>query len=153
MMTLTKWMNRSSFAAIFTVAATSFGMSGASVSADDAALSPALKAVQGVWVSHDDAEVDAKWTIENDKITATVNGVGYIGTLKLDSEAKPHPSWTIEISEGPGEVKGKAAKGVYKLEGEKLVVNISHPGGDRPKDFDPDGDQIYLFELKKEKKS
>ena len=152
-MTMTKWINRSSLAAIVTVVATSFGLSGVNASADEATVSPALKAVQGVWVSDDDAEIDAKWTIENDKITATVNGVDYIGTLKVDSESKPHPSWTIEISEGPGEVKGKAAKGVYKLDGDKLVVNISHPGGDRPTDFDPDGDQIFLFELKKQKKS
>ncbi len=152
-MTLTKWINRSSLAVILTVAATSLSLSGSTVSADDATLSPALKAVQGVWVSDDDAEVDARWTVENDKITATVNGVDYIGTLKLDGEAKPHASWTIEIQEGPGEVKGKQAKGVYKLDGEKLVVNISHPGGDRPRDFDPDGDQVFLFELKKAKKS
>jgi uncharacterized protein (TIGR03067 family) len=152
-MTLTLWMKHSFLAAALTVLATSAGLSGATASADEAALSPALKAVQGVWVSSGDSTVDAKWTVENDKITATVNGVDYIGKLTLDKEAKPHPAWTIELTDGPGDAKGKEAKGVYKLDGEKLVVNISVPGGDRPKDFDPAEDAIYLFELKKEKKS
>ena len=150
-MTLTKWMNRSSLAAVLRSRRRPrpVGLDRLGRRSDP---SPALKAVQGVWVSNDDAEVDAKWTVENDKITATVNGVDYIGKLKLDSEAKPHPVLDDRDHRRPRRGQGKGAKGVYKLEGEKLVVNISHPGGDRPKDFDPDGDQIYLFELKKEKK-
>lgn len=151
-MTPIKWINRLSFAATLTVAATSLAVPGPTVSADDATLSPALKAVQGVWVSADGADVDARWTVKNDDITATVNGDDYVGKLKLDGEAKPHPSWTIELTDGPGDVQGKKAKGVYKLEGDKLVVNISVPGGDRPKDFEPEEDEIYRFELKKEKK-
>jgi len=150
-MTPTIWMKRSLTAAALAILATSAGLSGALAAADDE-LSPALKAVQGVWVSNQDAQLDAKWTIEKDKITASVNGTDYIGTLKIDKDAKPHPTWTITITDGPGEANGKESKGVYKLDGDKLVVNIAAPGGDRPTDFDPADDQIYLFELKKEKK-
>jgi uncharacterized protein (TIGR03067 family) len=150
-MTPTLWIKRSLTAAVLSILATSAGLSGALAAADEE-LSPALKAVQGVWVSDQDAQLDAKWTIEKDKITATVNGTDYVGKLKLEKDAKPHPAWTITITEGPGEAQGKEAKGIYKLEGDKLVVNISVPGGDRPKDFDPAEDEIYLFELKKEKK-
>jgi uncharacterized protein (TIGR03067 family) len=151
-MTPTLWMKRSLTAAVLAILAASAGFSGALAAADEE-LAPALKAVQGVWVSNEDSQFDAKWTIEKDKITATVNGADYVGTLKLDKDAKPHPAWTIAITDGPGDANGKEAKGVYKLDGDKLVVNIAAPGGDRPKDFDPAEDEIYLFELKKEKKN
>lgn len=115
--------------------------------ADEA--SPSLKAVQGTWTTRDDAEVSARWTIQGDAIKVVVNGVEYAGKVTVDAEAKPHPAFTIDIKEGPGEVVGKAAKGVYKLEGDKLDINIASPGNDRPVDFNPFGSDIYLFELTK----
>ncbi|WP_165250735.1 TIGR03067 domain-containing protein [Paludisphaera soli] len=118
-------------------------------SADEATTSPALKSVQGVWTSRDDAEVAAKWTIKGDVFKATVNGVEYLGKVSVDDAAKPHPSFTIDVTDGPGEVKGKTAKGVYKIEGDQLIVNLSVPGGDRPTGFDPNGQDVYLFELTK----
>ncbi|OJW03207.1 MAG: hypothetical protein BGO49_00085 [Planctomycetales bacterium 71-10] len=108
---------------------------------------PALKAVQGTWTTRDDAEVSAKWTIKGDAIKVLVNGVEYAGKVTIDAEAKPHPAFTIDIKEGPGEVVGKSAKGVYKVDGDKLDVNIAAPGNDRPVDFNPFGSDIYLFEL------
>lgn len=144
-------MKRTLTAAVLAILAASAGLSGALAAADEA-LAPALKAVQGVWVSGQDAQLNARWTIEKDKVTATVDGTDYIGKLKLDKDAKPHASWTITITEGPGDAQGKVAKGIYKLDGDKLVVNISVPGGDRPTDFDPADQEVYLFELQKEKK-
>jgi len=118
---------------------------------DDAPLSPALKAVQGVWAARDDAQVQSKWIIKGESINVNVNGEEYVGKVVVDPAAKPHPALTIEIKDGPGEAKGKSAKGVYKLEGEKLIINIGAPGLDRPADFNPDGSDVYLFELTKQK--
>lgn len=109
--------------------------------------SPALKAVQGTWTTREDSEVSAKWTIKGDAIKILVNGVEYAGKVVVDAEAKPHPAFTVEIKEGPGEAVGKSSKGVYKLEGDKLDVNIAVPGNDRPVDFNPYGQDLYLFEL------
>ena len=58
---------------------------------------------------------------------------------------------TSPSPQGPEDAKGKTAKGVYKLDGEKLVIAVSVPGHDRPKDFEPAPDEVYLFELKKQK--
>jgi uncharacterized protein (TIGR03067 family) len=121
------------------------------VRADDSALSPALKAIQGTWVTSENDNLDAKWIIKGDKLEATVNGMEYVGKIKLDDKAKPHPTLDIDLTEGPEDAKGKTAKALYKIEGEKLVVSVSHPGGDRPKDFEPIADEVYRFDLKKQK--
>jgi len=63
------------------------------------------------------------------------------------SRSKPHAAVTIEIKEGPGEYVGRTVKGVYKLDGDKLVVNVAVPGRDRPADFTPDGEDVILFEM------
>ena len=83
----------------------------------------------------------------------SVNGQDYTGKIKVDDKAKPHSTLDIAISDGPEESKGKTGKAIYKLDGEKLIVAVSHPGGERPKDFEPQPDEVYVFELKKEKKA
>jgi uncharacterized protein (TIGR03067 family) len=120
---------------------------------DEAAESAALKAIQGTWVTAENSDLDAKWVFKGEKLTASVNGTDYEGKVKVDDKAKPHATLDIELTEGPEDAKGKIAKAVYKLEGEKLIVAVSHPGGDRPKDFEPKPDEVYVFELKKEKKA
>jgi uncharacterized protein (TIGR03067 family) len=120
---------------------------------DEAADSPALKAIQGTWVSPENSNLEAKWVFKGDKLTASVNGMDYEGKVKIDDKAKPHPTLDIELTEGPEDAKGKTAKAVYKLDGDKLIVCVAHPGGDRPKDFEPQPDEVYVFELKKEKKA
>ncbi|MDG3006764.1 hypothetical protein [Paludisphaera mucosa] len=119
--------------------------------AEDAVLSPALKSLQGDWTSREDAEIQADWTIKDDTIKVTVNGTEYAGKVVVDDAAKPHPALTIEIKEGPGDAAGQSAKGVYKLDGEKLLVNIGAPGQDRPTDLNPGGTDVYLFSLTKKK--
>ncbi|AMV36558.1 hypothetical protein [Planctomyces sp. SH-PL62] len=118
---------------------------------DDATASPALKSVQGVWSTRDDSEVPAKWTIKGDAFKAMVHGAQYLGKVSVDDAAKPHPTFTVDITEGPGDVKGKVAKGVYKLDGEKLYVNLSPPGEARPTSLDPVEGEAFLFELTKAK--
>ena len=96
--------------------------------------------------------LDAKWAFKGETLEVSVNGQEYTGKVKADDKAKPHPTLDIAISEGPEESKGKTGKAIYKLDGEKLLISVSMPGHDRPKDFEPVADEVFLFELKKEKK-
>jgi uncharacterized protein (TIGR03067 family) len=118
---------------------------------EDASKSPAVKALQGTWSTPESAELEAKWVFKGDVLEATVNGMEYLGKIKLDEKAKPHATLDIALTDGPEDSKGKTAKAIYKLDGEKLVVAVGQPGMDRPKDFEPVADQVYLFELKKKK--
>lgn len=128
------------------------GLAPLSAAADESADSPALKAIQGTWATSENDPLDAKWTFKGETVEVNVNGMEYVGKVKLDDHAKPHSTLDIAISEGPEESKGKTGKAIYKLEGEKLVISVSMPGHDRPKDFEPVPDEVYLFELKKAKK-
>jgi uncharacterized protein (TIGR03067 family) len=121
--------------------------------ADDDAPSAAVKALEGTWVTAETDALDAKWVFKGDLLETTVNGTEYKGKVKAVDTAKPHATLDIELTDGPEDTKGKTAKGLYKLDGEKLVVVVSVPGRDRPKDFEPVQDEVYLFELKKQKKS
>jgi uncharacterized protein (TIGR03067 family) len=126
-------------------------VTGRGVAADEGTVSAAVKAVQGTWATAESNELDAKWVFKGETLEATVNGMEYVGKIKLDDKAKPHATLDIVLTEGPEDVKGKTAKAIYKLDGDKLVVCVGHPGMDRPKDFEPVPDQVYLFELKKKK--
>ena len=95
--------------------------------------------------------LDAKWAFKGESVEVSVNGQEYTGKFKLDAQAKPHSTLDIAISEGPEETKGKTGKAIYKLDGEKLVITVSVPGHDRPKDFEPVPDEVYRFEMKKQK--
>jgi uncharacterized protein (TIGR03067 family) len=129
------------------------GIATRSAAADDSAISPAIKAIQGIWVTSEDDPLDAKWTFKGETVEVSVNGQEYVGKIKkADDKAKPHSTLDIAISEGPEESKGKIGKAIYKLDGEKLVISVSTPGHDRPKDFEPVPDEVFLYELKKQKK-
>jgi uncharacterized protein (TIGR03067 family) len=121
------------------------------VHADEAADSPALKALQGTWVTSENDNLDAKWIFKGSTMTTTVNGMEYVGKVKPDDKAKPYSTLDIDLTEGPEDAKGKSAKGIYKFDGEKLIICVGSPGHDRPKDFEPVPDEVYLFELKKQK--
>ena len=123
------------------------------VGVDDPSPAEALKALQGTWVPIDDQGIDSKWSFESQTLKATVNGVDYTCKVKVDATAKPDATIDLVIDEGPEESKGKTSKGIYKFQGEKLMLCISMPGKDRPKAFETTEDEAYLFPLKKEKKS
>lgn len=141
------------FALVVVLGALATALPHARASADGAAepLSPALKAMQGTWIAEENGTIHATWTIDGDSLKATVDGVEYGGKLTLDDRTKPHPSLTAKIETGPSEARGRSFEGIYKLDGEKLVVNIATPGSDRPDTFEAYGNQSHLFELKKEK--
>jgi uncharacterized protein (TIGR03067 family) len=122
-----------------------------SVTADDSTTSAAIKAIQGTWVTSENDSLDAKWVFKGESVEISVNGTEYIGKIKADEKAKPHSTLDIAISAGPEESKGKTGKAIYNLDGEKLVISVSTPGHDRPKDFEPVPDEVFLFHLKKQK--
>ncbi len=116
--------------------------------ADDDTSAEALKTLKGTWVS--DEGIESKWTFEGETLKASVNGLDYSCKVKLDPKAKP-ATIDLVIDEGPEDSKGKVSKCIYKLDGEKLILCVSMPGKDRPKEFEQAEGESYLFELKKEK--
>ncbi len=120
----------------------------ASALADDKTVTDALKTIEGTWKT--DAEgIDATWTFTGEKLMANVNGQDYACKVKIDPAAKPHSTIDLTIEEGPEDSKGKDSKAIYKFDGEKLVLCVSMPGKDRPKEFAQVEDEAYLFVLKK----
>ena len=148
-MTRTYAIRKCVLAGVVTSLALVASLFSSAVVADDAAKSPALKAIQGTWATSENDSIDAKWEFKGETLKASVNGMEYVGKIKVDDKAKPHSTLDIELTDGPEDAKGKTAKGVYKLDGEKLVIAVSTPGRDRPKDFEPVPDEVYLFEMKK----
>jgi uncharacterized protein (TIGR03067 family) len=119
---------------------------------DDAKAEADLKKMQGTWVQGGTGP-DARWVIEADTLKATVNGEEYTCTIKLEPDAKPHPSADLTIKRGPGESPGKTSKAIYKFDGETLVFCVTRPGAEkRPAEYKEVEDEAYLFELKKEAK-
>jgi uncharacterized protein (TIGR03067 family) len=135
-------------AATLLVAAVLLGGGAARARADDDASAEALKTLKGTWVS--DEGIDSKWTFEGESLKASVNGLDYTCKVKVDPKAKP-ATIDIIIDEGPEDAKGKTSKCIYKLDGEKLILCVSLPGHDRPKEFEQSEGESFLFELKKEK--
>jgi uncharacterized protein (TIGR03067 family) len=120
--------------------------------AEDAKIDGDLKKMQGTWVRAGDDGPDSKWVIEGDSLKATVNGVDYSCKLTLDAKANPHSTADLAVKEGPPDTAGKTSKGIYKFDGDKLVLCVSMPGAEnRPTEFKTVEDEFYLFELKKEK--
>jgi uncharacterized protein (TIGR03067 family) len=152
-MTMRIWIRKLTLAFALPCLALLAGLSTHTVIADEAAQSPALKAIQGVWATSENDNVDAKWDFKGDSLKVTVNGMDYAGKIKLDDKAKPYSTLDFDLTEAPEDSKGKTAKAIYKLEGEKLIISVSTPGHDRPRDFEPVPDEVHLFELKKQKKN
>jgi uncharacterized protein (TIGR03067 family) len=118
--------------------------------ADDTSPADALKALKGTWVSEEG--IDSTWTFEGETLKASVNGMDYTCKVKADPKAKPM-NLDLLIDEGPEDSKGKTSKCIYKFDGEKLILCVSMPGKDRPKEFEQTEGESYVFELKKEKKA
>src|SRR5262245_33234803 len=74
------------------------------------------------------------------------------GTFKLDPAKDPrHIDMTI--TEGPEEVKGKTALGIYHLKKGELHWCVAEPGDEeRPKGFETEGTRHASIVLKREKK-
>lgn len=118
---------------------------------DDKAQTDALKALEGTWVTKENEGIEAKWVFAGASLKATVNGMDYTCKVKLDPAAKPNSTADFEIEDGPEDAKGKISKAIYKLDGDKLKICVSHPGKDRPKEYEQVPDEAILFEFTKQK--
>ena len=112
--------------------------------------------LQGEWkvlsvkVGGNDAElrdevVGQKMTFREDKMTLTRKSNGYFeATYTLDPSKDPKQAdFTVLV--GPEADKGKVAAAIYKLDGAKLTLHLSHPGQDRPTDFESAAGQTSIL--------
>ncbi len=121
----------------------------AALKADDAAVSGDLKKFQGTWVTPTGAEVSGRWTFEGATLKAKVNEADYVCAITLDSKANPA---TIDLAVKEGVGAGEISKGIYKFEGDNLVICVTKPGDPaRPTEFKQTEDSAYLFTLTKDK--
>ena len=144
------WLNRTGSWAWTTGLAAILVLGGAAgwAAADDSSPDDALKTLKGKWVAEEG--LDSTWTFDGDTLKASVNGMDYTCKVKADPKAKPM-TLDLLIDEGPEDSKGKTSKCIYKFDGEKLILCVSVPGKDRPKEFETSEGDSYVFELKKEK--
>ena len=74
-----------------------------------------------------------------------------ISSLRSRGRRDPADAPTSIATEGEGDSKGKVSRGIYKLDGDKLVVCMTHLGVDnRPAEFKPVENEAFLFDLRKQ---
>jgi len=87
-------------------------------------------------------------TVTKDKITLTDGDMKFVFTYKADA-AKDPAEIDMEIVE-PDAFKGTKAKGIIKLDGDKVTLCYHPMGGDRPKKFESTKDNgNYMFMMEK----
>jgi uncharacterized protein (TIGR03067 family) len=123
--------------------------SAATVRGDDAG---DLKKMQGSWSFTNDQGEEKRWVFEGETLKSMVGAGLYVSKVKLDSKAQPVPAIDLMITEAPDDSAGMTALAIYKLDGDKLTLCISHPGSTtRPTEFKRVEAEVYLIELKRAK--
>src|SRR5262249_57493952 len=116
--------------------------------ADDAKATDDLKKMQGTWVGATPEGEETRWVIKDDTLKAKVGKAEYACTITLDPKAAPHPSADFTLKTGPDDLVGKVSKAIYKFDGGKLILCVTHPGAEnRPAEFKSAEGQHFLFEL------
>jgi len=120
---------------------------------------PDKEAIQGEWKVTDakkngqgppdkDEVIGQKLTFNGDKLKFGP----FEGEWKLDPSKDPRQI-DCTVLEGPENEKGKVSQGVYKLNGDKLTLHLSHPGGERPTGFESkEGENCILLTMERVKK-
>src|SRR5690348_3145089 len=86
-----------------------------------------LKKMQGTWTSTTGDGGEGRWVFEGGKLTVTLPNRKYVTEVKVDEKAKPYPTMDFKVTDGPEDAKGMNVLGIYKLDGDTLVICI---GGD-----------------------
>jgi uncharacterized protein (TIGR03067 family) len=118
---------------------------------DAKVISGDLRAMQGTWTFKPVEDVEVTWLMEGDTVKTSINGTEVVSKVTLDPAASPR---TVDflVSEGPEDVVGKTARGIYKIEGDRVTFCVRRPGEDRrPAEFKDVDDECFLFEIKKAK--
>jgi uncharacterized protein (TIGR03067 family) len=104
-----------------------------------------LEKLAGVWTCEsatNDGKPVAEETVKRLRLTITKDGgyktergdqVLFDSTCRIDSSKSPKQ---IDMIGTEGENKGKAAQGVYALDGDKLTICYTMPGKERPAGFE-----------------
>lgn len=110
-----------------------------------------LKKLKGKWTSKDPQGGEATWTFDGDKLDIQAGARAYKIVVKLDSEAKPHKTIEMKVTDDSPNAKNFSGPGIYKFEGDdKLVVCFGT--AERPSEFKSKEDfSAIMFELNRKK--
>jgi uncharacterized protein (TIGR03067 family) len=100
--------------------------------------------LSGTWMSAsavNDGKRIADETVKNLRLTLTKNGyktelgeqVLFDSTYRIDADKQPKQ---IDMIGTEGELKGRAAQGIYALDGDTLTICYTMPGNERPTQFE-----------------
>jgi uncharacterized protein (TIGR03067 family) len=80
-----------------------------------------VKAIEGEWTSKDDSG-ESTWSFKDNKLSLVTPTRKYSVAIKLDPEAKPHKTMDFEVDTDSPNAGGYKAKGIYKLDGDKMTI-------------------------------
>ena len=106
-----------------------------------------MKAIQGTWISKDDMG-ESTWIFKGDKLSLKTPTRAYEMTIKLDPDSKPERAIDFKVLETSPDAKNTKADGIYKIDGDKLQICFGGQEAGRPKKFQMDFPDSFLFELK-----
>lgn len=88
--------------------------------------------------------------VEGDHVVWKRDGKPFAGTtVTLDPAKAPH---TIDVVPDGGRARGKVVLGIYRLDGDTLVIVMADPGKPRPTEFKaPAGSGLTLMSFKRER--
>jgi uncharacterized protein (TIGR03067 family) len=110
-----------------------------------------LKLMQGNWSFKPADDVDVSWSLEGETLKASAQGQEYGCKVTLNPMVSPR---TIDffITQGPNEMVGKKALGIYKIENDGVTFCVSTPGDSRrPSEFKEVEDESYVFSITRQK--
>ena len=121
-----------------------------------------MRELEGVWTCEsatingrklDEATVKSlKLTLKGEQYkTERGDEVLFDSTYSLDTKADPK---RIEMVGTEGDLKGKPALGIYKLDRDRLIMCYTMPGQERPRDFkSEEKSEAYLLVWRRAEKS
>jgi uncharacterized protein (TIGR03067 family) len=125
---------------------------GAGLRGDDAKeITGDLKLMQGNWSFKPAEDVDVTWSLQGETLKATAQGQEYVCKVTLNPKVTPR---TIDffVTQGPNEMVGRTALGIYKVENDSVTFCVSRPGDDRrPTEFKDVEDECHLFMITRSK--
>jgi uncharacterized protein (TIGR03067 family) len=113
---------------------------------EDDALKGPLKRLQGTWDCQLVDGPEGTISFEGDKVVLKLPEMESASTITIDRKAEPWHA-DFKIIEGDDDIKGKTALGILKREGKGFVLAAAHPGNDRPTDFEPIADEVFVIKM------